>query len=310
MPRLFFLLRLLAVLFTMSSPHGRAATTPPASRPPGQPVFGTDRFIEYLPGELPIVITAPHGGRLQPDSLPRRQQGVTDMDANTQELARAVAAEFHARTGRPSHLVVSLLHRSRLDPNRDLAEAAQGHPGAERAWREFHAFVAEALAAAVARHGFAFLVDLHGHSHPIPRLELGYILNAAQLNRTDAALDASGLIALSSFSDLHARHGGSAAALLRGPQSLGALFHARGVRAVPGPAEPQPGDQPFFSGGYIVQHHAGGPATPHVDGLQIECPRPGIRDTEANRARFATILASVLTTFVEAHYPFRFPSRR
>jgi N-formylglutamate amidohydrolase len=309
MPTSRFLVRLAALAVLAGATLGRAAAPPAAPRPPGQSVFSPDRFVEFLPGELPLVVTAPHGGRLQPDSLPRRSKGVTDMDANTQELARALAAEFHARTGRHIHVVVSLLHRSRLDPNREIGEAAQGHPAAERAWREFHAFVAEALAAAVARHGFAFLVDLHGHSHPIPRLELGYNLNAAQLNRSDAAFDASGLVALSSIGDLHARRGGSPSALLRGPGSLGALFDARGVRAVPSPAEPQPGDHPFFAGGYIVQHHAGGKATPHVDGVQIECPRPGLRDTAANRTRFAALAAGALAEFVAANYPFRFPAR-
>lgn len=73
------------------------------------------------------------------------------------------------------------------------------------------------------------------------------------------------------------------------------------------PRDPQPGDGPFFSGGYTVRRHAGGP-TPKVDGLQIECPRNGIRLTAADRTRFAAIAAEVLTLFIEAHYPYRFPA--
>ncbi len=270
----------------------------------GQSYFGTGRYVEYVAGDLPIVLTAPHGGRLQPDALPKRTQGVVVMDANTQELAQALVAELQRQARGQAHLVLSHLHRSRLDPNREIKEAAQGHAAAELAWREFHAAIEGALAAAVARHGFAFLIDLHGHAHPIARLELGYNLDAAQLNRSDADFDRSGLIALSTLRDLHARRGGNAAELLRGPRSLGSLLTERGLRAVPSAAEPQPGREPFFSGGYIVRRHAAAPATPKVDGLQIECPRPGVRDTAENRARFARIAAEALLVFLREQYAF------
>ena len=295
------LLAALAISLLLLIP-ATAATS--AEKIPGQSYFGTERYVEYLAGDLPIVLTSPHGGRLKPDSIPNRTAGATDMDANTQELARALADEFFARTGHRIHLVASHLHRVKLDPNREIKEAAAGNASAERAWTEYHAAIRGALSAAVARHGFAFLVDLHGHAHPIARLELGYALDAKQLNRPDAAFDSTGLIALSTFSDLHTRLGGSAATLLRGPASLGALFAARGYRASPSPADAQPGDGPFFSGGYTVREHAAG-QTPKVDGLQIECNRVGVRDTEENRAKFARVAAEVLTLFVEAHYPFK-----
>lgn len=272
---------------------------------PGQSYFGTGRYIEYVAGDLPLVITVPHGGRVAPNSLPKRTKGVREMDANTQELARALADELRSRSGGGhAHVVFSLLHRSRLDPNREIREAAEGQPEAERAWREFHAAIEGALAAAVARHGFAFLVDLHGHAHPIARLELGYALTAAQLNVSDADLDASGVIAGSSVRDLYTKRGGSAAALLRGPQSFGARLVEAGLRAVPSPAEPQPGDHPFFSGGYIVRVHAGAAETTKVDGVQIECPRAGVRDTPDNRKRFARAAADALLVFLRDHYGF------
>jgi hypothetical protein len=39
---------------------------------PGNSVFGQRNFIEYVPGELPLVIAAPHGGRLTPAEIPNR----------------------------------------------------------------------------------------------------------------------------------------------------------------------------------------------------------------------------------------------
>jgi N-formylglutamate amidohydrolase len=297
-------------------PALRAATparpdTPaaPNAKTPGTAYFGIARYIEYVAGDLPIVLTSPHGGRLRPATVADRKEGVTDMDANSQELARALAAAFQARTGAHVHLVASHLHRSKLDPNREIKEAAQGEPAAELAWREFHASIAGALAAAVARHGFAFLVDIHGHSHPIARLELGYALSTAQLNVSDADFDRSGVIAASTFRDLHARRAGSAAALLRGPRSLGALFAAQGYDVVPAPATPQPGTHPYFNGGYIVRHHTAAPHAAAVSGLQIECHRVGVRDTEANREKFARTAAEVLLTFLQDHYAYTAPKK-
>ena len=51
-------------------------------------------------------------------------EGATEIDANTQELARAVADEFYTRTGHRVHLIASHLHRIKLDPNREIVEAA------------------------------------------------------------------------------------------------------------------------------------------------------------------------------------------
>jgi hypothetical protein len=277
---------------------------------PGTAYFGTERWSEYDAGDLPIVLTSPHGGRLRPDALPDRTDGVTDMDVNSQELARAIADELFALTGRRAHLIASQLHRRKLDPNREIKEAAAGHAGAERAWNEFHGFIDAAIAAAVAQYGFAFLIDVHGHAHAIKRIELGYALGAAQLNQSDAAFDASDFAALSTLRDLHARLGGSGAELIRGPRSLGALFAQRGIRAVPSPAEPRPDKNPFFSGGYIVHRHAAAPATTKVDGVQIESPRDGIRDTAANRARFAKITVEVLAIFLHERYRYELPAKK
>jgi hypothetical protein len=296
-------LRLLIVLLVLTAASPAPAAVP-APKVPGESYFGTDRHVEYVAGDLPLVITVPHGGRAQPADLPPRRTGVTVMDANTQELARELVAELERRSGGRVHLVVSHLHRSRLDPNREIVEAANGHPGAELIWREFHAAIEGALTAAVARHGFAFLVDLHGHAHPVARLELGYALAAPQLNRADPEFDTSGVIGLSTLADLHARRGGSAADLIRGPRSLGTLLAAGGLPATPSGPDPQPGNQPFFAGGYIVQRHAAAAGTSKVDGLQIECPRPGVRDTPENRARFGRITAAALLEFLREHYGF------
>lgn len=281
------------------------ATAAPAVTPPaGTVTFGTERYVEHIAGSLPIVISSPHGGSLRPATIADRTAGVTASDLNSQDLARALADALHQASGLRPHVVASHLHRRKLDPNREIKEAAAGNAIAERAWREYHDFVRTSTGAAVQQHGFAFLVDIHGHAHPLPRLELGYSLGSVQLNQDDRAFEQSDFTRLSSLRDLHARVGGSGVDLIRGPRSLGALFVARGIRAVPSPAEPGPGPGPFFSGGYTVSTHASAADTKHVDGVQFEAFRTGLRDTEKNRARFASIAAEVLLIFLRERYGF------
>jgi N-formylglutamate amidohydrolase len=268
---------------------------------PGGAVFGQGQFIEYVPGDLPLILAAPHGGRLTPGEIPDRTSGVRDIDANTQELARTIAAAVQERTGKHIHLVICRLHRSKLDANRDLPEAAQGSTLAEQAWREHHDFIEQACTAAVKQFGVAFLIDLHGHGHADSRVELGYLHTAADLAESDEALNGPAYVKASSLRWMvehgELRH----TELLRGRQSLGALLEARGYPATPSPRMPVP-TEPFFRGGYTVARHCD--AANHVSGMQIEANRSRLRDTAENRLRFAQALAAALDDFFTMHLGF------
>ena len=39
-----------------------------------------NEYIEYIPGTLNIILSAPHGGGLQPDEIPDRDAGCWDDD--------------------------------------------------------------------------------------------------------------------------------------------------------------------------------------------------------------------------------------
>ncbi|MBR9988594.1 MAG: hypothetical protein KFH98_02505 [Gemmatimonadetes bacterium] len=270
---------------------------------PGTIYTGVGGYVEFTPGDLPVIITAPHGGTLRPASIPNRSgpNATTVRDAETDLLALDMPAAFEMRTGGTPHVVVLHLHREKLDANRDIAEAAEGNLTAERAWREYHGFIEAARHHVIAEHERGFYIDLHGHGHAIPRLELGYLLTSAQLGGSDASLNSTTMVQRSSIRTLAETGPASHAELLRGPQSFGTLFEAQGYPAVPSSAQPDPGDDPYFTGGYSTQRHgsrAGGP----IDGVQIEANRVGVRDTETNRRAFAAALALVVESYFEEHY--------
>lgn len=271
---------------------------------PGRSVFGEKNYIEYIPGDLPLVISAPHGGREKPDDIPTRESGVVQMDANTQELARAVADEVQTRTGHRPHLIMSRLHRQKLDPNREIVEAAAGSPVAEKAWREYHAFIDQALKTAIGQAGKAFYIDLHGHAHKDSRLELGYLHPQEALAKSDAEINQ--LACAGSLRRIAEKSKLAYVDLLRGPRSLGALLQAQGLPCTPSPERPVP-NLPYFQGGYSIRQHVAADAP--VAGLQIECNNKGVRDTKANRERFATTLVSVLQEFLADQFDLRLPKR-
>ncbi|MBE2287758.1 MAG: N-formylglutamate amidohydrolase [Prosthecobacter sp.] len=274
---------------------------------PGGSIFGQRQFIEYVKGDLPLVIAVPHGGRLQPGDIPDRATGVRDIDANTQELARTIAEVIHEGTRGQAHLVICHLHRSKLDVNRELAEAAQGNALVEQAWREHHEFIEQACATAVKQHGVAFLIDLHGHGHADPRVELGYLHNALALADCDEALNEATYVHASSLRWIVEHSPLSHVELLRGPRSFGAMLEANGFPATPSPRMPVP-TEPFFRGGYTVQRHC--VASRNITGLQIEANRPRLRDTAENRLKFARALLPTLQTYFTAHLGFGIDGRK
>lgn len=70
----------------------------------GRSYFSTERYVDDIAGDRPIVLTSPHGGRLKPDPLRDHADSVITRDAVTNELAR---------TSRHVHLSVS--QRSRIN---------------------------------------------------------------------------------------------------------------------------------------------------------------------------------------------------
>ena len=260
---------------------------------------GTNGYVDYTPGNLPIVISVPRGGALAPAAIPDRTGSVTTVtDTNTIDLGTAIAGLFLVRTGRTPHVIVCELRRTKLDANREVVEGAQGNAAAVQAWSEYHAFIEQAARAAIAQNGTGYYIDLHGHGHDIQRLELGYLLTAAQLSLSDAQLDAGGYVATSSLVLAASKTSAKFSEILRGPSSLGGLLGAStpSIPSVPSAAVASPGGDAYFDGGYSTSRH-----TSLLPGVQIESNFTGVRDTATSRAAFASGLVEAVRTFVKQH---------
>ncbi len=269
---------------------------------PGETVLGHGGFAEYQVGDLPIILSVPHGGPLRPAEIPDRSQAVVDNDPYVDELGKELAAEIERLTGRPVHLVVNQLHRSKLDANRTRLDGARRDPAATLAWEDYHGFLLAAEQAIIEGCGRGLLIDLHTNGREGYRVEFGYGLTAADLQADDEHLNREAYLRRSTLRAL-ASHGPTAHAdLIRGPLSLGGLMTSIGYAAEPSPQRRVPDGDPYFNGGYTVYRHGslyGG----WVDAVQVEVSYDLLRP--AARANLIRGLAAATLTFVDAVYGFK-----
>ncbi|MEY4672541.1 MAG: hypothetical protein RL148_325 [Planctomycetota bacterium] len=242
-----------------------------AQSSPGTTRWGANHYVEYVVGNLPVLVSAPHGGDLEPATIPDRTFGTTVKDTRTIELTREFSDRLAQRFGLRPHMVICHLARTKLDANREIVEAAQGNPVAEQAWNDFHQSCADARQAILAQWGFGIYIDLHGHGHPEGWVELGYALSSTQLNLPNSTLNSPTYVNQSTIRSAASVPGIVFTDLLRGNLSLGAALEQGAYASVPSPTNPGPGTGNYFSGGFNTVRYGSLDGLP-VDGLQIESP--------------------------------------
>jgi N-formylglutamate amidohydrolase len=303
LPRFPWIFLFLALL----CPSGLSfAQTNLSSYTPGTTYYGRVgvQYIEYIAGNLPLIISAPHGGSLNPSELPDRTYGTLDTDTNTDNLARAVRTAVFNRYGRYPHVIICNVDRQKIDCNREIVEGAQGNTNTILAWNEYHTFLGLAKKAVTDSYGRGLLIDLHGHGHSIQRLEIGYNTDTADLFKT--TLSSSDRYD-SSVQELGIRTRVTFDQLIRGDLSLGTLMQARGFPSVPSTTYPNQGtsngvSNSYFTGGYIIETYGSKASNSGaINAIQIECNYTGVRDTSTSRANFASALTEALDLYFPLH---------
>lgn len=270
---------------------------------PGNIYYGLDGYIEYRAGNLPIILTAPHGGELKPANIPDRTCGTVGIDGRTQTLIKEMEYEIFQLTGGYPHIIICNLSRYKLDANRDLAEATCGNPEVVPYWYDWNMFIDSAKAIVTRDWGKGFYIDIHGHGHSVPRLELGYLFSASELRLPDIILNRPDYIVLSSLRALAGNNINNLthSDLLRGELALGTMLQNSGVPSVPSMQDPYPLEgQSYFSGGFNTGRNTsrnGGT----IDGLQIE-HHSSIRSNHTDRIIYSHKFANILISYLKLHY--------
>lgn len=263
-------------------------------------------WIEVRAGNMPVVISVPHGGAYHDEQIADRNcndigRVVRGIDRNTIPIGNAMQAAFEKINGTTPYMVIATLSRRKVDQNREIELATCGDALGKIAWHNYHNALDAVIKEAVAKFGYVFFIDMHGHGHEVQRLELGYSLTTRQLQdlkkgKNTKSFKESSLANLVNVSKQKVSY----QELLFGVNAIGSQMQNQQIPSTPGIQDPHPvGKQPFFAGGYITRKYTS-KEYPSVFGLQIECYFKGVRDTKANREKFATAFVNSYNHFLKS----------
>lgn len=241
-----------------------------------------ESFIIARAGNLPILLTAPHGGLDGVPGVAMRSHGTTTTDAHTIEVTESLATQLQMALGAQPYVVAARFSRKYIDANRAQAEAFDS-PDAKPLYDMYHdrirLFIREI------RQRFpqgALLLDIHGQSDDPSVVHRGTRngTTAAALNRT---------------------HG--PAALIGTNSVLGAL-QSKGYKVFP-PNTPigNPPEDRRFNGGYTV-HAYGSSNADGIDAIQIEIGRNLRMDSS-----FIAALGEAIVVFYRSYLVANAPAR-
>jgi N-formylglutamate amidohydrolase len=119
-------------------------------------------------GMLPIILSAPHGGREPIPGIPVRRgigvpQFTTERDSNTAELAEAIAHAIGNRLGAKPFLIIARFERKYVDANRPHA-AAYESTAAKPYYEAYHRALEDASEHVRQQWVGGILLDIHGQA--------------------------------------------------------------------------------------------------------------------------------------------------
>ena len=271
----------------------------------GETYQGRKAYTTYYPGNIPVILTIPHGGDISPSEISNRTYGVTVTDSNTIELGIAIRNYFYSNYNIRPYVIINNLKRTKLDANRDKAEAAQNNIYAERAFDEFHFYIEKAREDIISKFSTGILFDIHGHGiNPDGfndlRTWIGYLLTADELDNSNDYIDQNISINDVSIYSLLNSSGQTLSQLLSGPNSLGALFENNNYTALPSPESRSPEGMRYFSGGYNTFRY-GTNREFNFSSIQLEFPFQGLRDTPQSRTQFSSIFVDLVHEYFIIH---------
>lgn len=258
-----------------------AAGSLTASSPAADPVPPKANAFTATAGGLPIILTAPHGGRAAIPGVPERKgEGATRFnpraDSNTDILTEQLADALQQKLGHRPYVVIARFHRKYLDANRRPEDALESTE-ARATYDAYHAAVAAACREVTARWGRGILLDIHGQA-----VRPGEVLRGTQNGKTVARL-------LKQFGP----------EAVHGENSLFGQLFGKGFAVFPAVGSSDPED-PRYPGGYIVEKYGSGSGGT-IDAIQLELGST-YRDSKVV-ADSAGKLASAITAFAKSYLP-------
>jgi N-formylglutamate amidohydrolase/glutamine amidotransferase PdxT len=237
-------------------------------------------LVTSIAGGLPLILSAPHGGRDAVPEVPVRlgngvklfkPQSDSETDKLTEELADAIAK----LTGKRPYVVIARFHRKFLDVNRP-PELAYESDLAKPVYDAYHRSLAAARQEIIDRWGGGILLDIHGQA-----AALNSIYRGTQNGKTTT--------------HLVARFGQDS---LTGERSLFGRLAGQGFNVIPPINSQNPED--LYSGGHTVST-CGSASGGNFDAIQLELGTH-LRSVE-QRPKTVEKMAHAITAFAKDFLP-------
>lgn len=254
-----------------------------------------DPYTEVQYGNMPLIISVPHGGTDEPSIISDRTcpNITTVTDRRTIELVNTIDSVCKADYNIQPYLVICYLKRTKLDQNREINEATCSNSSIASIWNNYHLSIDSFITKILLKYPQALFVDIHGHGHTKQRLELGYLVSGSELRNPSSILPSS----TSYYNMLLQNPFLSNNQFLTTPNAFGTLMANKNFPCVPSEQDPAPLlSDPYFDGGYNTQRYTSS-VYPKVYGWQIESNFIGVRDNQTNRVNFAKAFLQSIMEF-------------
>ena len=244
-------------------------------------------MVSIANGQLPIILSAPHGGQEAiPGISQRRGTGVerfnVGRDTRTDELAELVALELEKRLNAKPFGVIARFERKYLDVNRPRDAAFESGESTKH-YETYHGALREFTQRVKSQWGGGLLLDIHGEG-------------------ADAAAIYRGTLNGRTVKSLLQRFGAPA---VSGKQSVLGQMASKGYKVLPSNGDKD--KETRYLGGYIVQNYGSHQAL-GIDAMQLEFGS-SLR-SRANLERTARDLAQSIEAFAREYLPSLKPEPR
>jgi hypothetical protein len=134
-------------------------------------------YIKYHQGNIPLIISVPHGGSLKVQSIPMRSNGIIGMDKKTIELSISLVDKIkkhfdnkNSSNKSPSY-IISKVHRSKIDINKIETDAyCHSSKLAKEIYGFYHEIIKKYIIYNMEHFNYSILIDIHGfEKNKIPK---------------------------------------------------------------------------------------------------------------------------------------------
>jgi hypothetical protein len=236
----------------------------------------SDGLITNEQGELPVIISAPHGGTMEIPGVPARtglgeKHFTTVRDTDTDLLAKDISRRLEKQLGAKPYLVVAHFSRRYLDANRPASEAYESE-AAKPVYGAYELALSDDQKAILKKWGCGILVDIHGQGRKPDIVYRG----------TDNLMSVKHW--LSKFGE----------STLTGATGVLGLLDVSGIHLFPS-TDSKEKELSSLDGGYTVQHF-GSANGGSFDAIQLEFGRD--YRTREGRPKTAEAVAEALAPFI------------